>query len=183
MDQPTFTDREREIIDEHVGDFVKDNGRNPDRGELIEVLADRVREEEAFNAGIAAEISEIIRKYRLEAGDDPALEGDDLAAFVAQARAQLTVDDVEAGLDNPEWGGYGYLGERSRQRRSAQDRGDAFLLREANRRGWTAAQLFDFVNSGTGRHFGDLVFGGWSDADVERQLASFDWLRIRSFGR
>lgn len=93
--------------------------------------------------------------------------------LAAQSAKPLTVDDVEAGLDNPEWGGYGYLAERSRARRAVQDRGDAFLLREANARGWAPARLFEFTNSGMGRHFGDLVFGGWSDAEVERDIASY----------
>jgi hypothetical protein len=83
---------------------------------------------------------------------------------------KLTSSDIELGLDNPAWSGHGYLGERGRQPHAAVVRGDAFLLREANARGWAIEELFDFTNSRVGRHFGDLVFGGWDDAEVEKQL-------------
>lgn len=85
----------------------------------------------------------------------------------------LTLEDIEAGLDNDTWLGHGYLGERRHQRRAAQDRGDAFLLRAANARGWHPDYLFAFMNSRDGRHFGDLVFGGWDDSEVEAQIAGF----------
>lgn len=82
---------------------------------------------------------------------------------------QLTTADIEAGYANDEWLGFGYLGERSHRTRSEQDRGDAFLLRYAAERRWTRDELFTFANSRDGRWFGDLVFGGWDDAEVERQ--------------
>lgn len=85
----------------------------------------------------------------------------------------LTTDDIEAGLDHPDFGGFGYLGERSRQGRAAQDRGDAVVLREANARGWDREQLFAWTNSRDGRWFGDNAFGGWDDADLDRHTASY----------
>lgn len=86
----------------------------------------------------------------------------------ATKRRELTVEDIEAGMDNDEWLGFGYLGERSRERRAAQDRGDAMVLAEANRRGWTPERLFTWLNSRDGRHFGDLAFGGWDDVELAK---------------
>lgn len=87
------------------------------------------------------------------------------------APAPLTISDLLAGLEDERWLGFGYLGERSHQKAAAQDRGDLYVLQVANEQGWTRDELIVFVVSRVGRHFGDLVFGGWSDAEVEAQLA------------
>jgi hypothetical protein len=42
-----LTQRQRDIADEHAGDYEKDNDRLPTRWELAEVLFDRAREEAA----------------------------------------------------------------------------------------------------------------------------------------
>lgn len=56
-----WTDREAEIIDEHVADFRKENDRNPDRGEMIEMFADRAAESDIAEA---AEFDAIIANLR-----------------------------------------------------------------------------------------------------------------------
>lgn len=83
---------------------------------------------------------------------------------------ELTVQDIEAGYENADWLGYGYLNERRHTDADAQARGDAYVLQIAAAHKWSTVDLFNFVNSRVGRHFGDLVFGGWNDAEVETQL-------------
>jgi hypothetical protein len=85
------------------------------------------------------------------------------------ATPTLTQADIEAGYDRPEWANFGYLGERQSFLTSTDpeaparpDRvaaADARLLAEANARGWTAEQLFEWANSKPGRWYGDLWFG------------------------
>lgn len=81
-----------------------------------------------------------------------------------KATKPLTIDDIEAGYDNPEWGGYGYLSEREhagRTRAGAAQMAlaDAAILEEANSRGWTPAQFFYWLNSKDGRWFGEEALG------------------------
>jgi hypothetical protein len=81
----------------------------------------------------------------------------------------LTQTDLEDGYNNPQWSGFGYLGAR---RNALQDgdheappqpalvaAADAYLIRRANRLGWTAADLFRWANSKLGRWYGDVWFG------------------------
>jgi hypothetical protein len=87
----------------------------------------------------------------------------------------LDTVDILAGYGNDDWLGFGYLGER----RNAQDTtdpecapvtddrlaaADAAILSEANRRRWTPSQLFQWLNSRDGRHYGDAAFG--TDAPI-----------------
>ena len=60
----TYTDREAEIIDEHVSDFHKDNDRYPDRGELYDLMRDRMEEEDG--SPLAAEFEAIVDKMAAE---------------------------------------------------------------------------------------------------------------------
>jgi hypothetical protein len=86
---------------------------------------------------------------------------------------ELTIDDIEAGYANDGWLGFGYLGERQRYaERDDIDEGreveaDVFVLETANQRGWSRDQLFQWMNSRDGRHFGDLAFGGWSFDELQ----------------
>jgi hypothetical protein len=82
-----------------------------------------------------------------------------------------TASPFDAMQDNPEWGGYGYLGERNNfldtddedclewmgheERAEVVAEVDALILGYRN---WTPAQLFEWANSKTGRHFADTVF-------------------------
>ena len=72
----------------------------------------------------------------------------------------LTVADIEAGYANPDWLGYGYLGERrSGMTDTARvDALDARIVAEANARGWTPAQFFDWLNSKNGRWAAEAWF-------------------------
>lgn len=92
----------------------------------------------------------------------------------------LTLDDITAGYENPEWGGFGYLGARCSALTSTDPdcppvpdlvaEADAHLLAEANARGWTEADLFDWLDSKRGRWYGDVWFGGSTPEDRKRHL-------------
>lgn len=56
----TWTNREAEIIDEHVSDFEKDNDRKPDWSELFDMMRERMAEEEESPLG--AEFEAIVDK-------------------------------------------------------------------------------------------------------------------------
>ena len=83
--------------------------------------------------------------------------------------------DVFAQFErDPRWGGFGYLFERDRTL-TCTDPGarrdparvavaDARIVAEANARGWTAEELFEWVNSREGRFFADRALG-WGDVD------------------
>ncbi len=81
----------------------------------------------------------------------------------------LTVADLDALLQDPRWGGYGYLGERNaffatygmsavKQIEAA----DRFVLTRANGHRWDEAQLARWVNSKDGRWCGEVLFGSVS---------------------
>lgn len=100
---------------------------------------------------------------------------------VARRDDPRTLADIEHGYDNEGWFGYGYLIRRSQALHSddpevpAQPErvteADTWLLTEANRQGWTAQEMFDWLNSKPGRVYGDLWFGGTLSTDhpVEQQ--------------
>jgi len=89
---------------------------------------------------------------------------------IARRNDARTLADIEHAYDNEDWCGYGYLARRSQALNSTDpeipsqpDRvteADTWLLAEVNRQGWTAEELFNWLNSRTGRFYGDLWFGG-----------------------
>lgn len=81
-------------------------------------------------------------------------------------RTPLTQADIEAGYENEEWLGWGYLGGRESLSESERADGDAQVLAYANAHGWTAARLFTWLNSRPGRHFADDVTLGSRHADA-----------------
>jgi hypothetical protein len=70
--------------------------------------------------------------------------------------------DIIFAYDNPEWCGFGYLGERRTTGRIEHDSfdqisvSDEFLVAQANKRGWGKEYFFHFLNSTCGRHFADM---------------------------
>jgi hypothetical protein len=84
--------------------------------------------------------------------------------------SQMTRTDIEAGLEDERWLGWGYLGERSRTDDTAA--ADALVLRFAAERGWDAEDLFHWANSKDGRWFGDWAFGGFDLNDQPVWLPS-----------
>src|SRR5262252_10888489 len=85
----------------------------------------------------------------------------------------LTTADIEAGFDNENWLGWGYLGERSRATtRWEVGNADQIVLRFAHALGWTADDLFAWANSKDGRYLGDWAFGGFDLANEPAWLPS-----------
>jgi len=85
----------------------------------------------------------------------------------AAVATTLTVEHIEAGYADDRWLGHGYLGGRAIETRTAAGRelvaaADALVLEVANAAGWTADELFDFVNSKHGRWVADTAFGGYA---------------------
>lgn len=92
----------------------------------------------------------------------------------------LTQQDLLDGYDM-DWDGYGYLLQRQKAlvgedpdcpaRPDLVARADARIIDEANRRGWSKADLFNWANSRTGRFYGDAWFGNPDDDELrERHL-------------
>ena len=95
----------------------------------------------------------------------------------------LTTKDIEAGYENAEWLGFGYLGER-RNRLTTTDpemgtkatrvamvkAADRALLKIVNEKGWTADELFAWLNSKNGRWYGDAFFGCGNSADLTNAI-------------
>lgn len=48
---------------------------------------------------------------------------------------------------------------------------DARIITEANARGWTARDLFNWANSRSGRFYGDAWFGGATGTRLERFIS------------
>jgi hypothetical protein len=84
--------------------------------------------------------------------------------------ARLTRDDLEDGYQNEEWGGYGYLGERTSLTPAQRRKADAAILAVANREGWSKAKLFKFTNSRASRHYADSVSFGENQAKLEHNI-------------
>ncbi len=86
----------------------------------------------------------------------------------------LTRADINRGLTDPRWNGYGYLHARdeslSAARRSAAD---SALLRLANRRDWTYDDLFENVlDAQPGRVYGEWANSEFrSDAQLDTMLS------------
>lgn len=79
---------------------------------------------------------------------------------------KLTVQDLADMVNDDEWLGWGYLGERNSMingnvtQRKLAERTDRAVVQFANVHGWTRDELFTWANSKPGRWLGDVVFGG-----------------------
>lgn len=80
----------------------------------------------------------------------------------------ITINDLGAMTDHPDWGGWGYLGHESRTAAT-----DAELVAAANDANVDATDLFLWANSRCARHFMDMYpdprFGGFGD-ELARSL-------------
>jgi len=79
---------------------------------------------------------------------------------------QISQADIEAGYDNENWSGWGYL--QGRQSASVQrvEAADAAVVNAANRLGWSEEEFFAWMNSKRGRWAADsLIHGSGSDID------------------
>jgi hypothetical protein len=90
-------------------------------------------------------------------------------------KSTLTRDELEAGYDNPDWLGHGYLHVRAENMakaagRAIADEADGMILDYANAQGWSKKDLFNWANSKTVRWFGETWWHGSGKAD--RHLAS-----------
>lgn len=94
------------------------------------------------------------------------------------ATQALTIKDIEAGYENPEWHGWGYLGERSREGANLAN-ADTVVLVVANEQRWSQARLFEWLNSRNGRHFADMADG----QSVEKIRAQADRWKIWTLRR
>lgn len=103
----------------------------------------------------------------------------------------LTQADIEAGYESDWWLGHGYLGERQNagfredtaadRKRGAREcrRGDKIALRVANEIGMTRDEFNEWLNSKTGRFYGDRVFGGFNDTDESLLAIARQWGVVR----
>jgi hypothetical protein len=80
----------------------------------------------------------------------------------------LTIKDIEAGYENESWLGFGYLGDRRNAAEAVRSGeweyanitlADDAALKEANRKHWSAARFFDWLNSKNGRWYADATIG------------------------
>lgn len=109
--------------------------------------------------------------------------------MTTKTRTPLTVEDLLAGYNNPEWNGHGYLAERRTALESTDPecppqpervaQADAHVVAEANRLGWTRRDLFEWSDSRPGRFYGDAWFGGATEAQIESWMGDLvrDWNR------
>lgn len=93
---------------------------------------------------------------------------------------KLTVEDI----DSAENSGWGYINHNVRnpdEWTSLEDftpakhvhKMDELVVRVFNRLNLTKAELFEFVESAAGRHFGDFAYESASDKDAERELEKY----------
>jgi hypothetical protein len=84
---------------------------------------------------------------------------------MTNTQTNLTLAEIDRGYDNPEWLGFGYLGERRHAAASIRtvSTADKAVIRFANEEGWDEDQLFEWLNSKPGRWFGDLAFGNYPE--------------------
>lgn len=87
------------------------------------------------------------------------------------AATELTTLDIALGYEDGRWQGWGYLGARENAPEHQADLADQIVLLFANTAGWDADTLFHWMNSRTGRHFGDLAFGGGLDLGAGDEAA------------
>ena len=79
----------------------------------------------------------------------------------------LAVADLDLGLQDDRYLGFGYLGERrtffgnyGMSVAPQIEAADAFILECANREGWTVDDLFAWANSKDGRWAGEILLSG-----------------------
>jgi hypothetical protein len=96
---------------------------------------------------------------------------------VKAKRVDLTLDDLEAGYDNENWAGFGYLGARRDGMAKASGRAimadlDARVIAFANAEGWSLTDLFDFTDSKNGRWLAEsfLYNGTTNERDFKALL-------------
>ena len=93
----------------------------------------------------------------------------------------LTTSDLDAFEQDDEWAGFGYIGARRNAREAIEsgewdepmfviEQADDAVLMEANRRKWTAARLFTWANSKSGRWAGDLLLASDLSENTGAQL-------------
>lgn len=79
----------------------------------------------------------------------------------------LTTANIEYAYQREEWQGFGYLGERRAQLANGRDEevraADEKALAAANAERLTGEQFFEWLNSRTGRWYGDSMFGNYGD--------------------
>ncbi len=81
----------------------------------------------------------------------------------------LTIADIEAAAEHPDWHGFGYIGERLRadEAQAADiDAADAWVLAYANAHRWSGNRLFTWLNSRDARHWADAAFSGNLDRAI-----------------
>lgn len=79
----------------------------------------------------------------------------------------FTIADIEAGYSDPEWLGFGYLGERRHHAPAVRERADAVLLRHVNAHRVTRRRFAAWLNSAAGRHYMDWSTMFRTEAEIE----------------
>lgn len=74
---------------------------------------------------------------------------------------ELTTETLNKMMQNDDWAGFGYVGERRNHLDNTElvARADGMLLDHAESRQMTEEQLFQWANSKHGRWYGDCWFG------------------------
>jgi hypothetical protein len=87
----------------------------------------------------------------------------------------LTITNITDAYNDDRWLGFGYLGARDTMTDTVQTTADKVVVKHANARGWTPEVFFEWLNSKSGRWFGDTVHGParWTQRDM---LAATDRL-------
>jgi hypothetical protein len=101
-------------------------------------------------------------------------------------REKPTADQLSEALktfaDNPEWLGFGYIGERRYLTPAQSKVADEVVIAYAVRYGWSEPELFLWANSKLGRWFAEEAsFGHAADRLSERAIRNglFDLGKIR----
>lgn len=99
--------------------------------------------------------------------------GDNVGKHERSGKALTTATFAEMTEDS-RWKGFGYLGEREGVGRHRDpkvlEQSDKQLLDRMNYLGYSYEQAFEWINSKSGRHYGDAAFGGSGSADAEKLL-------------
>jgi len=93
--------------------------------------------------------------------------------------------EIQEAYNNPNWAGWGYLGERQvafgRLPSETINEIDRGILAATANAGLSSRALFEWLNSRPGRHFGDWAFGGGLDLSGDIQDQVIKYLRPKSF--